>query len=131
MTKFQFINERGEVVDSDSDVVPDGCGVRVPVMLMDSVQREVAAHVSRQALITDAFGAPAGRRPGYCYAPPTQAATARDAAFEESCNRIENAWRNPPVVFDAARPPVSEPTTPEAAFAAHEAWLRDAWRKAP
>ena len=122
MTKrrFHFINPRGEVVDSDSDVVPDGYGVRVRLDLMDE----------EAPMITDASGAPAGRRRGYCFASPTQATAARDAAYEEYCTRLENAWNNSPAVFDAARPSVPEATTPEDAYAARDAWLRDAWRTA-
>jgi hypothetical protein len=92
--KAQVFNARGEVVACDDGIVPDGCGVRTSIMLLDSVQRAVAADADLQ--ITDAFGAPAGQRPGYVFDHRlTEAQEARDAAYDASVKRLEDAWRSP------------------------------------
>jgi hypothetical protein len=92
--KVQVFNARGEVVACDDGIVPDGCGVRTSIMLLDSVQRAVAADADLQ--ITDAFGAPAGQRPGYVFDHRlTEAQEARDAAYDASVKRLEDAWRSP------------------------------------
>lgn len=124
--EIQVINKRGEIIASDgSSIVPDGCGVRVPLMLMDSVQRAVAEDLR----ITDAFGAEAGHRPGYVFASPTRLSEARDAAYNANLKLLEDAWRSPST---AARPAVADRTlgTRDAEYETHKAWLRDAWRTA-
>ena len=52
--KNQVINKRGDLVD-DSDIIPDGCGIRVHMMLQDSVQQSIATNLR----VTDAW---AGQR---------------------------------------------------------------------
>jgi hypothetical protein len=94
MKMVQVFDKRGELVACDNGIVPDGCGVRVPVMLMDSVQRAVAADADLQ--ITDAWGAPAGQRPGYVFDRRlTEAQEARDAAYDDNVKRLGDAWRSP------------------------------------
>jgi hypothetical protein len=105
-------------------------GVRVPFFLMDELQQAVAAHAPIR-LVTDAFGAPAGHKPGYVFARRTTATEARDAAYLEQRERLGNAWRNPSAALGAAGPAGPEPTTHDSredAYAARDAWLRDAWR---
>jgi hypothetical protein len=91
--EVQVFNKRGELVDCKDGIVPDGCGVRLTMFMMDSVQRAVAAE---DLQITDAFGAPAGQRPGYVFDHRlTEAQEARDAAYDASVKRLEDAWRSP------------------------------------
>lgn len=58
--------------DEDDRIIKDGQVVRVPLMLADEMQRAVAGHFARPVtghagIIVDAFGQPAGYRPGYCF----------------------------------------------------------------
>src|SRR3954453_9666879 len=93
MTKreFECIDPNGQIIMSVDGIIPDGCRVRMPLHLMDSVQREVAAQSPTQ--IRDAWGAPAGHRPGYVFssAPPGP----RVKAFFNEGKRLQDAWRNP------------------------------------
>jgi len=131
----KFVNARGQEIEAA--FCPDGFMLRVPTFLVDGVQREVAANFARQPLVVDAFGRRAGHRPGYCFAPRTRATDARDAAYQEDCKRMENAWRDKdPSAQDAAPTPTDQLSASDAhdarekAFAAHEQWLVNAWRTA-
>ena len=60
--KTKIINRRGELIDLDDNaIIPDGCGVRVPIMLQDAAPD--ATH------LTDALGREAGHRPGHVFSP--------------------------------------------------------------
>jgi hypothetical protein len=63
--KAQVFDKRGKLVACDDGIVPDGCGVRTSIMLMDSVQRAIAEDLQ----VTDAYGAymlsPLPRRSGW------------------------------------------------------------------
>jgi hypothetical protein len=121
--KHQLINKNGEVVylDDDSDVVPDGYGVRVHMMLqdMDPVQKSIATNVR----VTDAWGAPAGHKPGYVFS-QTQTQDAYNAR-EAYKVRLQDAWKT-----KAAAAPVAPVATrdPEAMYEARNAKLANAWR---
>jgi hypothetical protein len=82
--------------DRDDDrVVRDGESVRVPMYLMDGVQRAVSGRVApRNLLVTDALGAPAGFRPGYAFAYAADVAgDPRPAAFARRERVLCDAWR--------------------------------------
>jgi hypothetical protein len=137
MRSYQFVDEDDE--DTMDAVVPPGGVVRVPMYLLDSVQRQIASQTFD------------GHRPGYAQLTDAQIATRR-AARDAMIRRAENAWRTP---RDAAEPdaavellrrPVPPPhydpsgamrghLEPDAAAAAREkAWrarcvaLENAWR---
>jgi hypothetical protein len=129
--KNQFVNSRGEIIDTDSDECPPGFGLKVPVMLMDSMQRDVAAHYTRQARIVDAFGEPVGRtgrRSGYAFA-DVASDDPRIAAYADAARRSSDAWRP-----EAKRPVIQgKVTTGDAradAFATYEERITNAWRSA-
>jgi hypothetical protein len=87
-------------VDDDDDphrMVRPGERVRVPLMLMDGVQRAVAGvPPPRDLLVTDSRGAPAGHRPGYAFAYAADSADdPRVAAFAERGRYLTDAWRTP------------------------------------
>ncbi len=69
--KNQFVNARGQVIDTDDDVCPDGFGLRTSMMLLDGgldeLQREIATRYGRPAQIVDAIGRPSGNRPGHAF----------------------------------------------------------------
>ena len=90
---IKYVNQKGELVFSEDGIVPDGCSVRVPLLLMDSFQRAIA--VQSTPLLIDAWGAPAGHRPGYVFA-PTSTNDARVTAYANESKRLQNAWRSPP-----------------------------------
>lgn len=53
--------------DEGNDIVKDGEHVRVPMMLCDAMQRDVAQYCGRPVQVVDAFGMPAGQKRGYCF----------------------------------------------------------------
>ena len=61
-----------------SRIIEDGEAVRVPLFLMDSVQKEISAHRPRQ-LVADAYGA--GTR------------AVSDQAYDEMVANLKDAWR--------------------------------------
>jgi hypothetical protein len=126
--KNQFVNSRGEIIDTDSDECPPGFGLKVPVMLMDSMQRDVAAHYTRRARITDAFGLPAGQRRGYAFA-DVASDDPRIAAYADAARHSSDAWRP-----EAKRPVIQgKVTTGDAradAYATYEERITNAWRSA-
>jgi hypothetical protein len=66
--KNQFVNSRGEIIYTDSDIVPDGCGITTSMMLMDGLddtQREIARSYSQPARVCDAIGRAAGAPPRF------------------------------------------------------------------
>jgi hypothetical protein len=87
---------RHEIEDDDDDrVVRDGESVRVPMYLMDGVQRavaRVAAPPGPRMRVTDALGASAGFKPGYCF-DAGAAGDPRPAAFSEREKYLTDAWR--------------------------------------
>jgi hypothetical protein len=90
---MQVINRKGELFNVDGDIVPDGCSLKTSIMLMDSMQREVATHYAPKAHIVDAIGRPCGNRPGFLL---TNKSTMRDAAEAARATRkklLSDAWR--------------------------------------
>jgi hypothetical protein len=77
-------------------ILPDGSRLKVPMTVMDSVQRNIGG----TQLVVDAHGNSdlyALRRPGARY--PTQRTTAdvmRQVAYDEANEAAEEAWRTPP-----------------------------------
>jgi hypothetical protein len=97
----------------DDELLRDGEQLRVPLLLMDSVQRSVArtATTPRRRLVADAFGNSdhfALGRPGPRYGVDRgYGDDERAAAYREVALRDAEAWRTPPVVVsvrDAAPP---------------------------
>jgi hypothetical protein len=141
---------RGNQLDEDDDdrrkdrTLRDGEVLRVPLMLMDGSQRDVA---TRGGVIVDAFGRPAGHRPGCCLGPrdpadPLPAAyaayerelvsgrNARDGAPPEECSIADAyaAYEDYLVSGRNARdgaPPEEECSIADA-YAAYEDYLRNA-----
>ena len=97
---MQVINRKGEVFQVDGDEVPDGCGLRTSVMLLDSVQQEISRSFSRTARVCDAIGRTAGHRPGFLLMDTSNselrdASDVRDMAYAELEKRSAAAWRTP------------------------------------
>jgi hypothetical protein len=84
--------------DEGDDIVKDGEHVRVPMMLCDAMQRDVAAHYTRQRF-TDGIGR--SHQPGHRFINTTSnselrdASDARDMAYAELEKRSAAAWRTP------------------------------------
>jgi hypothetical protein len=106
--QYEILDRHGRLVEGD--IIPDGGRLRVSMMMKDSmspVQRAVAEDAeARRFPVVDAFGRPAGRRPGACYlrpaadgSPERAAQIARDhmrqEAYEDSVRDLEDAWRQP------------------------------------
>jgi hypothetical protein len=122
-TRQKFYDE-----DEGDDIVKDGQHVRVPMMLCDSFQRDVAQHYGRRAQVVDAFGLPAGQRRGYAFV-DTSSDDLRISAYADAARRSSNAWR------PAAKIPVVEGkvTTGDAranAYATYKERITNAWRSA-
>jgi hypothetical protein len=75
----------GTIIDDD-DILKDGESVRVPMMLCDATQRDVAR--ARRLPLIDAHR----HRPGVRTAPRTDAARLRDAAFADMERSLGRAW---------------------------------------
>jgi hypothetical protein len=81
-------------------ILPDGFSMKVPMVMMDSVQKKVAATFRTSAMVTDAYGDSdlfALRRPGPRYgAHPTRADINKMVAYDEANEADANAWRKQP-----------------------------------
>lgn len=100
----------------------DGKSVRVPLLLMDGVQRSVA--------LSSRFGA-ARYRFGHLFAPPSAATEARDAAYAAEGERVSSAWRGTPPPAPVS-PPARQLTGDERedAWTSQSEYLRNAWKGA-
>jgi hypothetical protein len=111
---YEILDRHGRVVEED--VIPDGGRLRVSMMMKDGmseVQRAVAEDAeARRFPIVDAFGRPAGQRPGACYQRPAPDGTPeraaqiareymRQEAYSDSVRALQDAWRKP-----LAAPPI-------------------------
>lgn len=119
---------RPEDVD-ERGVLRDGKTVSVPLHLMDSVQRAVAGQTAR---VVDAFGAPAGHRPGYAFV--AGARTASEEARVACDQKLQDAWRGPQPTRLCPMPPVrlapaaDRRMTADEAREEHDRRLSEAWR---
>jgi hypothetical protein len=131
-----------ELDDDDDDVVRDGEAVRVPMYLMDGVQRAVAglaAPPGPRVRVTDALGASAGFKPGHCFAADS-ANDPRPAAFSEREKYLTDAWRlaatglsramDPDAAHEVEERLERERGERDAAYDGMVARLCDAWRDA-
>jgi hypothetical protein len=100
----------------EDKIVRDGERVRVPLWLMDSLQRSVRAHA-----VQDGFGKPAGQRPGFVYVAGLDNAPCRDA-YEGYEQFLSDAWK-----ADNAGATGNE-NPPANAYSAYVDQLGDAWR---
>jgi hypothetical protein len=106
---YEILDRYGRVVEDD--VIPPGGKLRVSMMMKDGmseVQRTVAEDAeARRFPVVDAFGRPAGQRPGACYLRPAPDGTperaaqiARDhmrqEAYADSVRALEDGWRTSP-----------------------------------
>jgi hypothetical protein len=142
--KIQFVNSRGEIIDTDSEICPDGCGITTSMMLMDGglddTQREIARSFSRPVHFTDALGR--SHQPGHRYdrssgiLQDAAAVEARDMAYAELEKRSAAAWHTNVAVaqtnaasdssFEVAK--LSPADARDSAFAELEKRSANAWR---
>jgi hypothetical protein len=120
--KFQMFDRDGNPIPTTDDgILRDGARLRVRMMFADH------APGSEPAQVFDAFGGPAGHRPGACYAaPPANVAadfSAADAAVAEYQAYLADAWRCAPSL------PAGPQLTGDA-FADYEHYISNAWRTA-
>jgi hypothetical protein len=132
---------RRQYDDEGDDIIKDGEHVRVPMMLCDGFQRDVAQHYARPVHVVDAFGMSAGRKRGYCF-PNTSSGELRDAAIDardqadqayaDLVNRDQNAWRRNVNVADKEEAEEAAKLSPtdarDSAFAELEKRSANAWR---
>ena len=111
----------------ENGVIRDGGRIHVSLFAMDHVQRALAQSAPQ---VCDAFGAPAGSRPGYVFMAGPNSTAARDAAFDAEGRRLAEAWRTQPGIAHVPIATLGTANCREAAYAARDAWLRDAWRTA-
>ena len=75
----------------------DGCSVMVRMQMRDGrmtdLQRAVAADAANRRPLVDAFGQPAGHRPGYAFTNDAASRRARAKAYADYDAEIERAWQ--------------------------------------
>jgi hypothetical protein len=94
--KNQFVNSRGEIIDTDSDICPDGCGISTKMMMLDGLddtQRRIATDAAIRAT-------PVLHRPGTLRITDADR-DARSSLIDERQRAVSDAWKNPPTVKDA------------------------------
>lgn len=110
MARKKYVVRRNGVeieVDDDGIMQQDGESLRVPIMLMDNMQRSIATHL--------ADSTPDAQRDRLL------------SAYEARDARTANAWRDPaPVARVEDRQPPSGDSI--AAYERRDQRLRDAWR---
>jgi hypothetical protein len=133
MKRNQFVNAKGEIIDTDSDIVPDGCGVTHKMMMLDGlddVQREIAG--ASQQRFSDGIGR--SHQPGFRLALDTSS-DMRDAAQAEEREirkrQLSDAWLPTGASYlgqpepDEPDEPVDEPNN---ARELRKAQVSSAWR---
>jgi hypothetical protein len=158
----------GRVIDVDEDewlefcrhkgILRDGQSVRIPVTVMDAAGRELPNWVDDEddeddedetlmaadggaslvedetCYVTDAFGRPAGRRPGYAFAATDVAQDAIDDAYAAHDVWLRDAWRSPgsgarvAPALGARVAAGSAQDALERAYDEHDKLLTNAWR---
>jgi hypothetical protein len=113
--------------DEHNKVVPDGGRIRVGVLAMDAIQRQI----SSGAAVVDHMGRPAGNRPGYLFSRDntTAANKASDEAYREHCRLLSDGWRATPRAPDDTL--TSDLAPKESAadpYEEYKTWLTNAWR---
>ena len=114
---YEVIDRFGRLVERDpNEQLHDGDRLRVSLLMKDGMsptRRAVAEDAeARRFPVVDAFGRPAGQRPGACYlraAPDGTSERAaqiareyiRQEAYSDSVRALEDAWRKP-----LAAPPI-------------------------
>jgi hypothetical protein len=125
--------------DADDEIVHDGESVRVPVLLMDDVQRAVATKGLR---LHDGAGNPAGQQRGYVFGGNAEQRQRAADAYDERTRRLQNAWRSPAAAaerneaqLEAWRRPGARPGLRQdgamdraTAHAAYVQRIQNAWR---
>jgi hypothetical protein len=111
--------------------VQDGESVRVPIMLMDGKPYE--APLRRDMRMVDAWGNPAGSRPGWCFA--VDGNDQREAAYQAYKRELRDAWRKPQRQPHAVEPVAPQQQHDQRQMTSDEAYalmcqeLRDGWRQ--
>jgi hypothetical protein len=130
----RFINTKGEIFDTDSDICPDGCGISAKMMLMDGldgVQREIARSYSRPAQITDRSHQPGFRLANASSDMRDAAVAADDRAIRK--RQLSDAWRTTGASY-LGQPEPDEPDEPDTTNEADDArelrkaQISSAWR---
>lgn len=95
--------------DSDDDdfelingkpILRDGHSFRVPVRLMDGVQRQLRERTGHGTQLHDGYGGSVGFRPGFVVPKDAANVDTRQRAYAAHCDALENAWRgDPPTGF--------------------------------
>jgi hypothetical protein len=122
--------------DDEEAAVRDGRYVRVPMVLMDSLQRAVAgaSPFARDGLtVRDAYGGTPGHKPGYCFAGDKKAEQRLSDAYAEYDRQLVDRWRNPSTATASAdgKPPapaaMSDAERREAAYRLYDQQLTERW----
>lgn len=146
ITQQQQRRRRPDEIDDEEEqarrrVVPPGSRVRVDLLSMDAVQREIVAaglgvHIGDDGAVTrihDGMGHRAGHKPGYAFADSGDRRAA-DRAYAERSAALQDAWRTPASDADDIRKPAAPRPTADAQRAAADAYnarsrdLENAWR---
>lgn len=95
-----------QLTEEEEELLRDGETRRIPLLLMDAVQRSVAADPERRdngnLQIIDAFGQLAGHAPGYCFA--NVPGDTRPQAYRQYVDHLSDAWKQPSQMAAAPAP---------------------------
>jgi hypothetical protein len=129
-TKKVFVY--GEEDAKQLDFLRDGQTLRVPMQFLDALRPGepsgwAPSHVG-SALVTDAYGAPAGHGAGYCFL--QLPSDERPAAYQDYQDRMVTGWKLDQLA-SAQRDSCGGSTADarESAYAAYEQRLANSWRK--
>jgi hypothetical protein len=120
--------------DDEDKVVRDGQVLRVSLLMMDGVQREIA---DQRVGLVDAAGQSwtVGHRPGAVYLTGRQrevSSAAKAAARDEYVLRLTDGWRTDHLIAPGAErretPSATTVDAREEAYATYERHLSNAWR---
>jgi hypothetical protein len=114
--------------DDDFDengVLKDGRSIRVPMMMMDAVQRGVAQ-------LHDGRGGPVGHRPGFAVTTDATALDAKEEAYADYHADLVSAWKrdSPPAGHDppsAKQDALPAPDGRRDPYDEYDCTITDAW----
>jgi hypothetical protein len=109
MPRYQDRDDYLDDEDDDFDergILKDRRRVRVPLHMMDSMQRDIGSHFQRmrdEHCLHDGQGGKVGHRPGYVFTDDMRANDAKAEAYSLADAETEHAWKGGAQAGDSCR----------------------------